>query len=608
MTDSCRTNQTTSSLPVEWPTRIDSLETFLDELGSNPLLDLLQDGIVIIDARNKVRMINSKAREILQVSEQEAVGQYCFDVIKTPMCHELSGQCRHEKGPFFKESFNVDVTTQQGNVVACCIHTSGIQDREGNCIGYIEHFREMGQVRDIIDQQAELLKLYSNEKEKVQTLIDSIADGVFTLGIDGRLRSFSKRLEEMTGWSESKLLGRSHEEILQPPGDDKEIAHPLLSGIGNGLEARSLRAHILTAAGEAVPVLLNLIPLKDQRAEIIGLMGIVKDLRELEGLKKELADRYSFDNIIGASPNMQEIFDLIERISDTNTNVLIQGESGTGKELVARALHFHSPRRNKPLVKINCSALPDPLLESELFGYEKGAFTGATQRKPGKFKLADGGTIFLDEIGDTSAAFQAKLLRVVQDLEFEPLGGIAVEKVDVRILAATNKNLEAEVKAGRFREDLYYRLCVVPIHLPPLRKRKEDIPHLIDHFLEKVRKKYPAKKLGDLSFSPEALSLMLDYDWPGNIRELENTVERAFVCSTAEIMEPSVLPRAIRYQDILFSLMEESGTFSTTIHREDAEKIQDTLRQCKGNKAQAARELGISRTTLWRRLREIDKT
>ena len=606
MTDSFRKNSTTSSLPVEWPTKLDSLEAFLDELGSKPLLDLLQDGIVIIDARNKVRMINSKAREILQVSEQEAVGQYCFDVIKTQMCHELSGQCRHAKGPFFRESFNVDVSTHQGNVVVCCIHTTSIQDREGNCIGYIEHFREMGQVRDIINQQAELLKLYSNEKEKVQTLIDSIADGVFTLGRDSRLRSFSKRLEELTGWSEKELLGRSYTEILQSPEPGTEIALPLQSGIEKGLEARNLRSHILTATGEAVPVLLNMIPLKDQSSDIIGLMGIVKDLRELECLKKELADRYSFDNIIGSGSKMQEIFDLIERISDTNTNVLIQGESGTGKELVARALHFHSPRRAKPLVKINCSALPDPLLESELFGYEKGAFTGATHRKPGKFKLADGGTIFLDEIGDTSAAFQAKLLRVVQDLEFEPLGGISVEKVDVRILAATNKNLEEEVKSGRFREDLYYRLCVVPIHLPPLRKRKEDIPHLIDHFLEKVRKKYPAKTLGDLRFSPEALSLMLDYEWPGNIRELENTVERAFVCSTAEILDPSVLPRAIRYQELLFSLAEESRTPSSSIRRDDAEKIQDTLRQCKGNKAQAARELGISRTTLWRRLREID--
>jgi transcriptional regulator with PAS, ATPase and Fis domain len=354
--------------------------------------------------------------------------------------------------------------------------------------------------------------------------------------------------------------------------------------------------------------MLNTIPLKSPDGEVIGLMGMVRDLRELEGLKRELEDRYSFANIIGTGPRMQEIFDLTERLSDTNTSVLIEGESGTGKELVARALHYHSPRKDKPFLKINCSALPDPLLESELFGYEKGAFTGATQRKPGKFKLADGGTLFLDEVGETSAAFQAKLLRVVQDLEFEPLGGTSVEKVNVRILAATNKDLKAEAEAGRFREDLYYRLCVVPVHLPPLRERKEDIPLLIDHALEKVMKKYPTRSGKKPVFSPQALAVFMDYDWPGNIRELENAVERSVVCSAGEMIDASILPREVRNQALQPAPRQEAVAREEPIDPGLAVRIRETLSQCKGNKSLAAKTLGMSRTTLWRRLREIEKS
>jgi PAS domain S-box-containing protein len=488
------------------------------------------------------------------------------------------------------------------------MHTAVIHDRGGTPVGYMEHFREMGQVRDIMDQQTELLTLYSKEKERIQTLINSIEDGVFTLGSDRRLRSFSPRLEELTGFPEKDVLGKDYTEILSVPSSVPSAPDLFPENLEEAAEIRDKRFEILTANGASIPALLNTIPLKGPDGEVLGLMGVVRDLRELEGLKRELEDRYSFANIIGTGPQMQEIFELTERLSDTNTNVLIQGESGTGKELVARALHYHSPRRDKPFMKINCSALPDPLLESELFGYEKGAFTGATRRKPGKFKLADGGTLFLDEIGETSAAFQAKLLRVVQDLEFEPLGGTSVEKVNVRILGATNKELKAEVAAGRFREDLYYRLCVVPIFLPPLRQRKEDIPLLIDHSLDKAIKKHPTRGGKKPVFTPQALSVMMDYDWPGNVRELENAVERAVVCSITQRIDVSVLPREIRDQALhpppsraLLSSAEEDFDW------EQAARIRDTLNECQGNKTLAAKMLGISRTTLWRKLREIEQ-
>jgi len=592
-----------------------SFDEFLASLREDPLLDLLRDGLVVIDAEKRVRFINRHAQELLRIDESEAGGKICYEVVRSEVCNGTCDRCLHQEGERFMENFNVDVVTQAGEIVACCMHTSVIQDPGGKVLGYVEHFREMGQVRDIIEQQSELLKLYSLEKERVQTLINSIGDGVFTLGLDGRFRSISPRLEEMTGLLERDLLGKPLKEILSDPVElnvpgPEELARRVM----NGNEIHDQRTAVLTARGEAIPVLLNTLPLKDPANERMGLMGIVRDLNELEGLKRALEDRYSFANIIGTGPRMQEIFELIERVSDTGTNVLIQGESGTGKELVARAFHYHSPRKDHPFIKINCAALPDPLLESELFGYEKGAFTGAHKRKPGKFKLADGGTIFLDEIGETSPAFQAKLLRVVQDLEFEPLGGTAVERVDVRILAATNKDLRKEIASGRFREDLYYRLCVLPIALPPLRDRKEDIPLLIDHFLDKVARKYPARRIEKPVFMPWAVSVLMDHAWPGNIRELENAVERAYVCSTTGRIDVSSLPPEIREKmggEPLNKTEPSPPPPDPQLQgqgpREGADDlIQKVLTECAGNKTLAAKKLGIGRTTLWRRLQEME--
>jgi PAS domain S-box-containing protein len=416
----------------------------------------------------------------------------------------------------------------------------------------------------------------------------------------------------MTGLLEKDLLGKPLKELLSvPTGNNVPEPDELTQRVMNGNEIHDQRYAVLTARGEAIPVLLNTLPLKDPGNERVGLMGIVRDLKELEGLKRALEDRYSFANIIGTGPHMQEIFELIERVSDTGTNVLIQGESGTGKELVARAFHYHSPRKDHAFIKINCAALPDPLLESELFGYEKGAFTGAYKRKPGKFKLAHGGTIFLDEIGETSPAFQAKLLRVVQDLEFEPLGGTTVERVDVRILAATNKDLRKEIASGRFREDLYYRLCVLPVVLPPLRDRKEDIPLLIDHFLEKVAGKYHNRKIEKPVFTPWAVSVLMDHAWPGNIRELENAVERAYVCSTTGRIEVSSLPPEIRDKMAGVPLKETDPSHPPNAqpHGQETDDgsvdlIWKVLSECDGNKTLAAKKLGIGRTTLWRRLQE----
>jgi DNA-binding NtrC family response regulator len=327
----------------------------------------------------------------------------------------------------------------------------------------------------------------------------------------------------------------------------------------------------------------------------------VRALRdENRQLKEELGRRYSFENIIGRSPAMQEIFATIERVAPTRATVLIAGESGTGKDLIARAIHYHSPRRDRPFVKINCTTIPENLMESELFGYEKGAFTGATASKPGRFELADTGTVFLDEIGDVPPNIQVKLLRVLQEHEFERLGSNKTRQIDVRVIAATNADLRAALEHGEFREDLYYRLNVVPINVPPLRERKEDIPALAEHFVRKYAAELgrPVKGL-----SEEALAVLRAHHWPGNVRELENVIERSLVLCSGEILRAADIKLdAVRNARGADEPLLPPGM---TLEEHERELIRKALEKAKGNKSQAARLLGLSRNALRYRLSQM---
>ena len=311
-------------------------------------------------------------------------------------------------------------------------------------------------------------------------------------------------------------------------------------------------------------------------------------------LRKDINRYFCFPNIIGESAAMKKVFSLIEKVAATDATVLILGESGTGKELVATTLHYQSGRKDKPLIKINCAALPETLIESELFGHEKGAFTGAIRRKPGRFELANGGTIFLDEIGDMPLSIQARLLRVIQEKTFERVGGTETLKVDVRVLTATNRNLEEEVKAGRFREDLYYRLNVIPVVIPPLRERREDIPALVDLALGKYR----TRSAKTVRFSKDAMNALLQYDYPGNVRELENIVERGATLTASDVIGKDDLP------SVIFKKAESNGSVSLAEVAAGAEKeyIIRILATAQGNKTKAAELLGISRKTLWEKM------
>jgi DNA-binding NtrC family response regulator len=338
------------------------------------------------------------------------------------------------------------------------------------------------------------------------------------------------------------------------------------------------------------------------------LMTVVNKAMEVRGLrdenrqlKEELGRRYEFDNIIGRSKQMQEIFAAVLRVAPTRATVLLTGESGVGKDLIARAIHFHSPRKDRPLVKINCSALPENLMESELFGYEKGAFTGANTTKPGKFEQADTGTVFLDEIGDVPQSIQVKLLRVLQEREFERLGSNKTKQLDIRMIAATNQDLRAALEQGTFREDLYYRLNVVALEIPPLRARKPDIPYLANHFLKKL-----ALDTGTRveSITPAAMDKLLEYPWPGNVRELENVIERSLVMAMGSSLDTSDIkldaPRTRTVASGELSLPD-----GMSLDQYEQELIRQALKQADGNKSQAARLLGLTRNALRYRLTQM---
>ncbi len=345
--------------------------------------------------------------------------------------------------------------------------------------------------------------------------------------------------------------------------------------------------------------------------EVLMLLKRVMELQDLQAensqLKRTLHQRYGYENLIGNSEGIQKVCSLIEKVAETDSTILILGESGTGKELVARTIHYNSPRKNKPLIPINCGAIPETLLESELFGHEKGAFTGASTTRIGRFELADGGTIFLDEIGDMSPTLQVKLLRVLQQREFERVGGVRTIKVDVRIIAATNIDLEHAVHEGKFREDLYYRLNVIPVVIPPLRERADDIPLLMDHFLSHFNK---TKKRDIKGFSPAAMDILISYPWPGNIRELENLVERLVILKGNGTICPDDLPdkfisHTLNNEGALHINLPETGVnLKDVVEEFENNLILQAMQKAQGVKNKAAQLLSLNRTTLVEKLKK----
>ncbi len=426
------------------------------------------------------------------------------------------------------------------------------------------------------------------------TILDSIADGVFTVDREWRVTSFNRAAEEITGISRDEAVGRQCCEVFR--ADICENSCALKETIETGKPVINRAVDILKTDGKRVPISISTALLKDGSGGVIGGVETFRDLSLVEELRKELAAGYTFADIISGSHKMRKIFAILPEIAVSESTVLITGESGTGKELVARAIHSLSGRKHGPFVAVNCGALPDTLLESELFGHVKGAFTGAAGDKPGRFRQADGGTIFLDEIGDVSPALQVRLLRVLQEREYEPLGSSDPVKADVRVLCATNRNIEALMKKEKFRKDLYYRVNVVRITLPPLRERKEDIPLLADHFIGRLNRMRDRNVAG---VSPRVTARFMAHDWPGNARELENAIEHAFILCRGETIDLDCLPEHLA--------PDEPGAPSPgmTLAEIETRAIYEALKRNNWKRTTTAMELGINKTTLWRKIKKL---
>jgi PAS domain S-box-containing protein len=436
-------------------------------------------------------------------------------------------------------------------------------------------------------------------ENQTEIILDSIADGVFTVDSDWKITSFNRAAEQITGIKREEAINRHCWDVFRANICENKCA--LRQTMTTGKPVVDQPIFIVNSKGDRVPITISTALLKRTGGEVIGGVETFRDLSVVEQLRRELEERHSFFDIISKNHRIQAIFNLLPDIAESESTILIEGPSGSGKELFARAIHNLSTRKGKPYVVVNCGALPDTLLESELFGYVKGAFTDAKRDKPGRFALAEGGTLFLDEVGDLSFAMQVKLLRVLQEKEYEPLGGTHTIKANVRILAATHHDLLDLVREGGFREDLYYRLNVVKIILPALRERREDIPLLIDHFLEQFNVRMGKNISG---VSDEVLRCLMEVPFPGNVRELENTIEHACVLCRGRRIELEHLPPEIREAAGNAADRASAAPDSLPVLKNtEIQLIRKTLAKHAGNRLRTATELGLHKTTLWRKMK-----
>ena len=439
----------------------------------------------------------------------------------------------------------------------------------------------------------------SISKTANEIILESISDGVFTVDHNWRIMSFNRAAEEITGTSREEAVGRFCWEVFRSNMCEGDCA--LKRTMKEGKSFLSSSTYIINNRQQRVPISVSTSPLKNVKGEILGGVETFRDHSLVEELRRELTGNFKVGDMVSRSTGMKKIFSILPQVAESDSTVLIEGETGTGKELIASALHNLSWRKDSPFVAINCGALPDTLLESELFGYKAGAFTNADKDKPGLFQAAGQGTLFLDEIGDTSSAFQVRLLRVLEEKEFQPLGSVEKIKTDIRILAATNRDLGEMVKEGTFRRDLFYRINIIQFQLPPLRERMEDVPMLVERFIKKMNN---IRGLSVADVSKEAMSILLTHNYPGNIRELENIIEHAFVlCHEGEI-EKSHLPPS------LLQLPKDGVAVSSSIEESvrlsEEESIMNALKRNNFNRLAAAKDLGIHKSTLFRKLKKYD--
>jgi PAS domain S-box-containing protein len=435
----------------------------------------------------------------------------------------------------------------------------------------------------------------------VHIILDSIADGVFTVDMDFKITSFNRAAERITLVSREEAIGKYCFDVFH--ANICQTGCALKKTMETGKDIIDLPVNIVNQEGKTIPVSISTALLRDEKGKIVGGVETFRDLSTIEAFKKEISKHYTVQDIISKNHEIQKIFAILPDIAESDSSVLIQGPSGSGKELFARAIHNLSQRKKGPYVVVNCGALPDTLLESEVFGYVRGAFTGANRDKAGRISLAEGGTLFLDEVAELSLPLQVKLLRFLQEKEYEPLGAVTTLKADVRIITATNRDLTEQKEKGRFREDLYYRLNVIKIELPPLSERREDIPLLVEHFINTYNLKMDKRIVG---VADEVMNVLMNYSFRGNIRELQNIIEHAFVLCRGPIIELKNLPQEIRQKEEVIRL--ELSSPSEKLRQAEVQIIKEALQKHNGNRARTAQELGINKSTLWRKMKKYNIT
>ncbi|MGD8867881.1 MAG: sigma 54-interacting transcriptional regulator [Gemmatimonadales bacterium] len=429
--------------------------------------------------------------------------------------------------------------------------------------------------------------------ERFEAVVQSISDGVLTVDREWRITCFNRAAEQITGYRRPDVVGRFCYDVLR--SDLCLDACPMQRTLETGKPVAGLVVYITDAQDRRVPVSVSTALYRDPRGRLIGGVETFRDLRQVEALRKRVEKSYTSGDIVSRNPRVREVLGLLPVVAESDSTILIRGATGTGKELLARALHNLSPRKDGPFVAVNCACFPETLVDSELFGYEKGAFTGANRAKPGRFARAEDGTLFLDEVGNLPLPVQAKLLRVLQERTYEPLGGTRTLQTNARIIAATNQDLAEMVDEGSFRRDLYYRINVIELDLPPLRERPEDVLPLVQHFIRQLALLHEKPVEG---VTPEALQILMTHDYPGNIRELENIVEHGFVLTTGPLIGIEHLPGW---------LVERNQGAIPPESLEDCQRrvILSALERNEGNRMATADELGIHKSTLYRKMRRL---
>lgn len=557
------------------------------------IFDHLNTGALIIDDKRRVRLFNANARKLIGLDSDELMGSDCREIFCGIPCFP---RCPfHDPGNTDIRDMDIEFLDEFDAKHRVTRVGAPIYDAERQLCGCVTVLQDHS-------PYSELVHRIHYEEQSLKIILDSLNLGIFTVNRNGLITFFNRAAEKISGFSRMKLLGRDHRLILgRQSTRDTEL---LKAAIARKKPVTGIKGLLLTVQGEKIPVTADYVPLLNDQGKIIGGLAALQDLTLVHQLDKAISEKYSFHDMIGKDPAMEKIFEMVRVVAGTESTVLIEGATGTGKDLIAKIIHQAGNRKDKPFVKINCAAIPENLLESEIFGYAKGAFTGADKDKPGRFCEAHTGTIFLDEIGDMPLSLQAKLLRVLEDREFYPLGSRKTRKVDVRILSATNRKLEHLVEQRLFRADLFYRLNVLRIELPTLARRRGDLPLLISHIL---RKQASRLKHQVPDICEEVMKLLLNHGYPGNIRELENILEHAIIICQGDLILPHHLPEyMVSHTHPGLSAHQSHSTAGRKPPGSERQDIIDLLKRYDGHKGKTAAALQVNRSTLWRKLKKYN--